>query len=598
MKSNKALTAYVAAFLDELVRSNVKHIVVSPGSRSTPIAMIAAEHPKMNVWLNVDERSAAFFALGMAKAKREPVAIVCTSGTAVANYMPAVVEAKESQVPLIVLTADRPHELRDIGAPQAIDQIHFFGKQVKWFVEMAIPEDNPELLRYARTVAARAVSTAVHGPSGPVHLNFPFREPLVPIVEDKDVWDSGLEKRDQFVRVSHSIGEIKSSDLERLASSLTNVEKGLIICGPYDRLEFAEAVVSLADQLAFPILADPLSQLRSGSHSKDLIIDSYDAFLRDEYIASQLVPEVVIRFGGMPISKAVLLFLKNNPSIKQIIIDGDGLWRDPTLLTSEVIHVDPVAFCTTLTEAMTSMVKMDVTTDREWLNQWLTSNDVARQTMYELGNEEEQFEGQVVLQLTDCLPDQTTLFVGNSMPIRDVDSFFLANDKSIRIIANRGANGIDGLVSTALGACTVSEPLVLLIGDLSFYHDLNGLLAAKQHDLKATIIIVNNDGGGIFSFLPQSEQPKNFELLFGTPLGLDYSHVVRMYGGEFIRVDDWSKIQETITRSIGLEGLQVIELKTDRSLNTAKHRKIWKQVATNIHNSWNSKTGVINVFTN
>lgn len=580
---NKALSVYVASFLDELVRSNVNHIVVSPGSRSTPIAMVAAEHPQLRVWLNVDERSAAFFALGMAKAKREPVALVCTSGTAVANYMPAVVEAKESQVPLIVLTADRPHELRDVGAPQAIDQLNFFGSQVKWFVEMAIPEETPEMLRYARTVAARAVSTSLHGPSGPVHINFPFREPLVPILEDDSIWESGLENRQKFVKAPQSTWGLGNSDLERLAQELQHVERGMIICGPLDKLGFAEEVVLLGKKLAFPVLADPLSQVRSGHHDKSLVIDSYDAFLRDEYITKELVPEVVIRFGGMPVSKAVLLFLKKNPQIKQIIIDGEGLWRDPTLLATEVIHCDPVQFC----KSLTPLLAEAKTHEGKWLERWTTANRITGDVMRRLGNEEQGFEGQVVLRIAANLPDHSTLFVGNSMPIRDVDSFFLNNERNIRIMANRGANGIDGTISTALGASTVEESLVLLLGDLTFYHDLNGLLAAKLHQLNATIVIVNNEGGGIFSFLPQSEHPKNFELLFGTPLGLDFSHVVKMYDGQFKRVDNWDELSDAIKNCKDASGLNVIEIRTDRSLNVDKHRKIWGIAQQMIKEHWN-----------
>lgn len=575
--ANRALSVYVAAFLDELVRANVKHIVVSPGSRSTPIAMVAAEHPDLHVWLNVDERSAAFFALGMAKARREPVAIVCTSGTAVANYMPAVVEAKESQVPLIVLTADRPHELRDIGAPQAIDQLNFFGKQVKWFVEMAVPEESPEILRYVRTVAARAVSTALKGPSGPVHLNFPFREPLVPVIEDEQIWESGLDHRTQYVKAAESKLMMKEEELELLASTLAQVKRGLIICGPLDRPGFAEEVVALSEKLNFPVIADPLSQLRSGTHNKNLVIDSYDVFLRDEYISRELVPEVVIRFGAMPVSKAVLLFLKKNPQIKQIIIDGEGLWRDPTLLASEVIHADPVLFSTSLTKVLTKNKEQnDEASVSKWLESWVTADRIAGETLEHLGNEEEDFEGQVVLRIAENLPENATLFVGNSMPIRDVDSFFLNTERNIRIMANRGANGIDGTISAALGASTVAEPLVLVVGDLTFYHDLNGLLAAKLHKLNATIVIVNNEGGGIFSFLPQSEHPKNFELLFGTPIGLDYSHVVKMYGGQFKRIENWDELSAAIKNSNEVEGLNVVEVRTDRSLNAEKHRKIWR----------------------
>lgn len=585
--ANRALSVYVAAFLDELVRSDVKHIVVSPGSRSTPIAMVAAEHPDLHVWLNVDERCAAFFALGMAKARREPVAIVCTSGTAVANYMPAVVEAKESQVPLIVLTADRPHELRDIGAPQAIDQLNFFGKQVKWFVEMAIPEETPEILRYVRTVASRAVSTSITGPSGPVHLNFPFREPLVPILEEDRVWESGLDHRSQFVRAAESKLVMKEEELELLASRLTQVKRGLIVCGPLDRPGFAEEIVALGEKLSFPVIADPLSQLRSGSHNKNLVIDSYDAFLRDEYISSKLVPEVVIRFGAMPVSKAVLLFLKKNPQIKQIIIDGEGLWRDPTLLASEMIHADPVLFSRSINNILSqNKGQFDETPTSKWLESWVRADRIAGEVLEHLGNEEQEFEGQAVLRIAENLPENATLFVGNSMPIRDVDSFFLNTERNIRIMANRGANGIDGTISAALGASTVAEPLILLVGDLTFYHDLNGLLAAKLHKLNATIVIVNNEGGGIFSFLPQSDHPKNFELLFGTPLGLDYSHVVKMYGGKFTRIDDWDELSAAIKNSKNVKGLNVIEVRTDRSLNAEKHRRIWRMANESIKENW------------
>ncbi|NSL51372.1 2-succinyl-5-enolpyruvyl-6-hydroxy-3-cyclohexene-1-carboxylic-acid synthase [Calidifontibacillus erzurumensis] len=576
MSLNKALTLYVAHFLDELVQAGVKNIVISPGSRSTPIAMLAAEHPDLKIWLQVDERSAAFFALGMAKASREPVAIVCTSGTAVANYMPAVVEAKESQVPLIVLTADRPHELRDIGAPQAIDQINFFGKQVKWFVEMAIPEDRQEMLRYSRTVAARAVAVCQMSPSGPVHLNFPFREPLVPIIEDDSIWKEGLDERRPFVNVTPPTWQANDELLEQLASKLLSIERGLIVCGPYDRPEFAETAVSLGEKLGFPVLADPLSQLRAGRHSKDIVIDSYDAFLRDEYIAERLKPEVVIRFGAMPVSKFLFLYLKNNPSIEQIIIDGEGLWRDPTLLAAEVIYADPLYFAKKLGSLLNKKIERNGHQfTNSWLESWITADRIAGETLYSVGKEEPDFEGRVVIELADCLPEQAVLFVGNSMPIRDVDSFFLSTDRNIRIMCNRGANGIDGTISTALGASTTAWPLVLLVGDLTFFHDLNGLLAAKLHELNATIVVVNNEGGGIFSFLPQSAHPKNFELLFGTPLGLDFSHAVKMYGGRFTRINRWNDLRNEITTSLASGGLNVIEIRTDRYLNVEKHRRIW-----------------------
>ena len=294
---NEALTLYIAAFVDELAKIGVQDVVVSPGSRSTPLAMVMAEHPAMRVHMNIDERSAAFFALGMAKAKRHPIALLCTSGTAVANYFPAVVEAYYSRVPLIVITADRPHELRDVGAPQAIDQLNIYGRYAKWFVEMALPERTPDMLRYARTMAARAAGMAMNAPAGPVHLNFPLREPLVPTVHE-ETWKQIEAKEPSYTTVMPGKMTIGIEQIQELYNELSSVEKGLIVCGPIDQPAFAEAVTKLAEMLDYPILADPLSQLRSGTHAKEYIIDSYDAILKNETIAASLVPDVVIRFGA------------------------------------------------------------------------------------------------------------------------------------------------------------------------------------------------------------------------------------------------------------------------------------------------------------
>lgn len=573
---SEALTLYTAAFIDELAKNGVKDVVVSPGSRSTPLAIVMAEHPAMRVHMNIDERSAAFFALGMAKAKRRPVALLCTSGTAVANYFPAIVEAYYSRVPLIVITADRPHELRDVGAPQAIDQLNIYGKYAKWFVEMALPEKTPDMLRYARTMAAKAAGAAISAPSGPVHLNFPLREPLVPVVRE-ETWKQIEAKEPSYTAVIPGKMTVGTEQIQQLYDEISSVEKGLIVCGPIDRPEFAEAVTKLAEMLDYPILADPLSQLRSGTHAKEYIIDSYDAILKDEKIAASFVPDVVIRFGAMPVSKPLFLLLKRYVNIKQIVVDGEGGWREPTLAASYMVYCDEIEFCRQFIH-----IGKPKRNKSEWSTTWKAINDIAKTTLLEATAGEELFEGKVFTELSRLLPDGATLFVGNSMPIRDTDTFFFANDKQIRILANRGANGIDGVVSSALGASAVAEPLVLVIGDLSFYHDLNGLLAAKMHGLHATIIVLNNNGGGIFSFLPQAEHKKHFEMLFGTPTDLQFAHVVRMYGGNFTKATTWDEFRDCVAQSLTADGLHVVEVCTSRENNVKMHRLLWEKVSQEI----------------
>lgn len=574
MSHQEALTAYTAAFVAELVQTGVTDVVVSPGSRSTPMAMVMAEHPDLQLHIHVDERSAAFFALGLAKASEKPVAMLCTSGTAAANYYPAIVEAYYSRVPLLVLTADRPHELRDVGAPQAIDQIQLFGKHAKWFVEMALPEKSNEMLRYVRTVCARAVATAHQAPAGPVHLNFPFREPLVPQL-DGDLF-ALAERPNSYVNIHNSELTIHQEDFAAIAETLNQQEKGIIVCGQLADKAFAAAVTALAETLNYPIIADPLSQLRSGRHESERIIEAYDTFLRNEDAKQFLQPDVVIRFGAMPVSKALTVFLKENHGAAQIVVDGGGGWRDPAVLSTDMVYCNETKFCEGIAEYLQPRG------GREYLEKWQDANRLTKEKMTMITDFSSFNESRLFYELADLLPDEATLFVGNSMPIRDIDSFFHHNDKSIKILANRGVNGIDGTVSTALGASIYSKPLYLLIGDLTFFHDLNGLLPAKLYNLDLHIILVNNNGGGIFSFLPQAEHPKNFELLFGTPLNLEFEHVVRMYGGKFTSISDRMVFREAMETSLQQSGLNVLEVVTDREKNTAEHREIWSVVSREI----------------
>ena len=594
--SANPMYVYVGAFVDELQRAGVRNVVICPGSRSTPLAMAFAAQAGIRIWMHVDERSAAYFGLGMARQLRQPVALLCTSGTAAANFMPAIVEAKLTHVPLLVLTADRPHELRDNGAPQSIDQNRLYGTYVKWFVEVALPEATNTALRYIRTIAARAAASAQAIPAGPVHLNFPFREPLTPepipgpslppVAQRDHVAWQGRPNNAPYVEIREvPLGAPTAATIGYLMDMVLGVRRGLIIIGPNDDPALVEPVVRLACHLGYPILADPLSQLRCGDHDQVMVLSSYDAFLRIDSFIESAQPELILRFGAMPISKPLLLYLKRYASCPLVIIDGHGGWEEPTQLASELIHANPAALCQSLLTALDQHDKseeIESSVSQEWLTTWQDADKVTRQTLQNVIQDfNELFEGRVFTELGRLLPDGTTLYAGNSMPVRDLDTFFWCSEHRIRIMGNRGASGIDGVVSSALGASAgagQNEPTVLVLGDLSFFHDLNGLLAARLYQLNLTVVLINNDGGGIFSFLPQRAYPEHFEQLFGTPTGLDFRLAVQMYGGQFQKVDTWEQFRKTVSRGLNTGGLHVIEVPTERTNNVKMHRQLWEVI--------------------
>jgi len=566
-----ALDVTVGAFVDELARAGVTDACVCPGSRSTPLAMLLHAHPAVRVWMHLDERSASYFALGMAKASRRPVALLATSGTAAANFAPAVAEARYARVPLLVLTADRPAELRDLAAPQTIDQVNLYGSHAKWSLEMPLPEATAAAARHARAVAARATMVAAEAPAGPVHLNFPFREPLIPSLDG--AWQ--LDGAAPTIATVSASRRAVAADVAGLARQLRDAPNGIIVCGPQDDPAVAGAATALARALGYPLLADPLSLVRFGPHDRAFVIDAYDAFLRDDALAERLRPDAVLRFGAPPTSKPLTQFLQRHADVPQIVID-DALWPDPTHTASAVYHADPASFCDALTEQLGAARGGD-----DWARMWSLLAARTRDALgAHIGQDGAISEPAVFRDLSEVLPDGTTLYAGNSMPVRDLDTFFPAGPRAVRCLANRGANGIDGVVSSALGASTVSGgSLVLVIGDLSFYHDMNGLLAARQHGLDATIVLVNNDGGGIFSFLPQAEHPQQFEELFGTPHGLQFCAACELYGVGYERAADRMAFRAAVARSIAARGVQVIEIVTDRAANVALHRDLWRVVA-------------------
>jgi 2-succinyl-5-enolpyruvyl-6-hydroxy-3-cyclohexene-1-carboxylate synthase len=586
----EAAHVYVGAFVDELSRSGVKHVCIAPGSRSTPLALTIGNHPALETWVHLDERSAAFFALGMARMLGAPVAILCTSGTAAANFFPAIVEARRAGVPLLVLTADRPPEMRDVGSAQTIDQNRLYGEHVKWFVDVALPEATPELLRYVRTLAGRACSIATATPPGPVHLNFPFREPLLPVAIEQPsglsegdalAW-SGRARNAPWVMAHDPVAAPDSNTARRLADELRSAERPLIVCGPQYDAALAAPLAALAAAVGAPLLADPLSQLRWGAHDRSNVIDRYDSALRHEGTFAALAPDLVLRIGAPPTSKTLLQYLQRQATARHIIVDA-ATWPDPLLIASEMVHCDPRRFAETVGDCMPGGGTSRAS-DSQWLARWRNVEELACTALSRyacsLG---EMFEGSALAEVAAVVPSGGTLFVSSSMPVRDLDSFASGDQRVLRVLANRGANGIDGVVSTALGAAAArgdsDGPLVLVIGDIAFYHDMNGLLAAKLHELDATIVVINNDGGGIFSFLPQSSDEERFEPLFGTPHGLGFAPAGELYGAAYHRVETLAALRERVSEGVSGHGLHIVEVRTGRARNVILHREAWSAVA-------------------
>lgn len=583
MNHTESLTRYVTRFVDELYQNGLRDVVISPGSRSTPLALSFAAFSSIKHWVNMDERSAAFFALGIAKQTKRPVALVCTSGTAAANYYPAIIEAFYSRVPLLVLTADRPHELRDVGAPQAINQIHLYGDYVKLFHDMSLPELTDQQGTYVRGKASAAYKTANTANRAAVQINFPFREPLVPDFSLENLWSA--DKDTPHLEVKQGKKQLLKEQLTALHNQFSTKQKGIIMCGPMEDQQAQKEIIALANAWQLPLFADPLSQLRSGDGDKSNMIESYDAILKHKQTRDLFKPDFVIRFGAQPVSKPYTLWLKENAQIVHYVVEEAEGYREPIGHQSTVIYADPQLFCEGL---VTNPVPHF---DQQWLKDWQKGNRMAKQVLQE-STSPFVTEGHVVQHIAEIIPNNSTFFVGNSMAIRDVDTFWFNTDKQIRILANRGANGIDGVTSSALGAATAVDRVTLLLGDLSFFHDQNGLFMTKHYSLNITIVLVNNNGGGIFSFLPQAKQEvEHYEELFGTPMDLDFSHVVTLYQGQYTNPTDWQAFQTALEKSYQTEGLSVIELKTDRNDNVAWHEEKWQTIARHLECEYDASNG-------
>jgi len=560
-------SAWCRVLMEELQRGGARFAVVCPGSRSTPLALAAAAHPGIRVFSVVDERSAGFFALGLAKSCGAPSILICTSGTAGAHFLPAVMEAQLTHVPLVVITADRPHELHGFGALQSVDQQHLFGRHAQWFVDLGVPEATETSFRHLRAVASRASSCA-----GVVHLNAPFREPLVPV--DDLTLRLPLAALETNAFFQASVKTVPA--LESVAACINQFPRGIILVGPRDSGDRLPAsLFRLAEHIGYPIVAESTSQCRWHPEAR-MVVSRMDALARHAPASTALTPDVVLRFGG-PLTTRQMQGWLDASGARTVLFHEHSDIFDPNHSAHALIGGDP-------TDAVDRLVTLTSRrTDRAFALSLLAADHQAGLALNAaLTSSESLTEPTVAKVVLDALPEGTQLFISNSMPIRDVDAFGGTSSRGLRVFCNRGAAGIDGITSTALGVAAASgKPTVLLTGDLSFIHDLGGLLTARRYGIPLVIVLVNNDGGGIFSFLPVSAQKTHFEELFGTPHGLDFSHAASLFGAELHRPTTVPALKAAL-KTVLNGGLAIVEARVQRDTNPAVHAALWQTVSSRL----------------
>jgi 2-succinyl-5-enolpyruvyl-6-hydroxy-3-cyclohexene-1-carboxylate synthase len=547
--------APLQAFVDELVRCGMTHAVTSPGSRNAPLALTLAARGELEAVSVLDERCAGFFALGMAKASARPVAVTCTSGTAAANLHPAVVEAHEARVPLIVLTADRPPELREVGAGQSIDQLKLYGDAVNWFVEVGTHEPGRDTAIHYRALACRAYWSALGERPGPVHLNFPLREPLAPEPEPLDAADwAGRPDGRPWTELRQHTAAPHADDVQALAARIAAEPRGVIVCGPTAE-RIAEPAARLAAASGWPLLAEPTSGVRCGPHDRSHVVAHYDVLLRVDRFASEHAPGLVLRVGDMPTSKPLRAWLAKAP---QVVLDPHAAWHEPTRQAELLLRADAAPTLDALAAAVemraprgAAAAEGAAARDGGWLASWRAADAVVPAALAEAPD---GFEPKILAGLEPELPDGAIVWLSSSMPVRDVEAYFPSTPKRLRFLANRGANGIDGVVSSAAGAALATgAPVWLLTGELALLHDIGGVLAARRANADLEIVCINNGGGAIFDFLPVAEHADRalYEEHIATPSPVDLASIA--------------------------PGIR--ELRTDRSTNVRLHRELVERVA-------------------
>ena len=574
------MNEYIAALVDEFYQLGVRHAVFSPGSRSTTMAMLFKEHEGFETYMNIDERSASFMALGIAKAHKEPTVLVCTSGSAVAHYLPAILEAQYSGIPLIVLSADRPHTLLHVGAPQTVDQHKIFGTAVNYFEELAVPQES-HYYTYPRQVARKAYMKAMDTKKGPVHINVPLFEPLVPelsrnhfeagrssfkVVKPNYSSVFGCDNRNNLPHINNATDIAHGNDgTKEINDLLERYERILILAGPQIDIDEAETICSFGEALQAPILADPLSNVRGCDTSK-VVISTYDALLAGQSFWHELKPDCVIQFGQIVVSKRVQQMVASWDNVEYIEVNPTMDSMNPTGKTT--MHMQASI------DVFTNLygVKND---SPAYLGKWQHLETAGKQKLGTAIEEPSCFEGRTIRELQQHISDNAQVLIANSMSIRDFDYFWFSGESKAVLYGNRGVNGIDGTISTALGLAANGRPTYLVTGDLSLFHDLNGLAVAKTHNLNLTIILHNNDGGGIFEYLPQ-KGTKHFDYLFSTSQGLDYSGAAKLYGCGYTKISSPDELSSVLANVSQETGVHIIEIPTNREYSRELHKKYTK----------------------
>ena len=561
---------WCSVLVETLVRCGITHAVISPGSRSAPLTLALAAHKKIESIPVLDERSAAFFALGLARQHRRPTLLVCTSGTAGANYFPAVIEAQESGVPLLVITADRPPEMRECASGQTIDQQQFFGAHVNWFHELAVPEAKLGLMRYLRQTVAHAVTRTLHPEAGPVHLNAPFRDPLVPVEDGTAAMLRGKLDADFFSLLVPVEPAVQTGVLPVLPL----VKRGLIVagpCQPVNQGQYAGVVELLAHKTGWPVLADSLSPLRSHAASGQPFVAAYDVLTRNNELMEQLRPEFILCLSGWPVSKSLREWI-GRLDVPIWIISETTKNLDALHGRTRSFQADIETLAATLPDRLI---------DLEYSSSWTRADARVRANIEEkMTGTDWFFEGKAAWLLSQFLPGDTPVFVANSMPVRDLEYFWMPNNRACPIYFNRGANGIDGTLSTALGVAHGNKPAILLTGDLALLHDTNGFLLRPKFVGSLTIVLINNRGGGIFQHLPVAQFEPPFEEYFAMPQDVNFEKLCATYGVEHVAVKDWADFLAAISL-LPKKGIRVLELCTDRKRDAAFRKALLAEAATN-----------------
>ena len=569
-------------FIDQLAALGVKHACISPGSRSTPLTYILSKNKKIKSFIHFDERSSAFFALGLAKATGKPVLVVTTSGTAVAELYPAIIEAYQQRTPLIICTADRPAELVGTGANQTINQHNIFKNHIRWFRDIGLPSISDVGFHYLQKIAIKAFRISTSVDKGPVHLNFPFQKPLEPFSYTDKVGKRIIRIKPQQLTIHNSQISVpkfeKSKDFKKIVNQLVDSKKGIILVGgmEYDD-KLIKKIKELSTLLKYPVFADGISQLRFNVNKKDQnILSNFNLIITSKRFVNERNPEIILQFGKTPTSSIMETFLEETDAIRYTI-DAYGDKHDPARNAKATFTINPASFCEIL---ISQLGEENFRRQKSnWFKDFIRADEISEKVKSRIIDKAKfPNEPSSIREIIKLIPSGSNLIIGNSLPVRDLDSIAYKTSKRITIHFNRGASGIDGITSTALGIASRNKKTFLITGDLSFLHDLNALATAVKYSIPIVIIVINNNGGGIFESLPIAKKVKHFDKFFTTPHNLDLAEIVKSFGINHRLISTRRELQQYLRNMLNHNIPSVLEIQTDAVKSVELRAKIFNEV--------------------